>query len=148
MTAYTDALQGVLAAEHAVVYAYPELGVSLTDAGQIQRARDLEAAHRATRDALMTDLAGRGLTPVAASGYYAPPAEITDAVGAWRWAAQLELDCAAAYRYLLASCVAAPAQPATARKAALAGLTTAAGNAASWQLLATPATPTTAFPGV
>ena len=145
---YTDALQGVLAAEHAAVYGYPELGVSLTDAGQIQRARDLEAAHRATRDALMADLAGRGLTPVAASSSYAPPTKITDAAGAWKWAVQLELGCAAAYRYLLASCVTAPAQPATARKAALTGLTTAAGNAASWQLLATPSAPTVAFPGV
>ncbi|HEY2041640.1 MAG TPA: ferritin-like domain-containing protein [Jatrophihabitans sp.] len=142
------ALQAVLAAEHGAVFGYSLIGVRLSDPGQVDFARTLQATHRDVRDALMTDIARRGATPVEALPSYSPADKVTDATGAQRWALQLEQDCAAGYRYLLANSVAAGTAGAAARKQALSGLTGAAVNATRWRKLLTPATPTVAFPGV
>lgn len=98
-----QALQRVLAAQHAAVYGYPVIGVALRSAGQVRLARQLEARHRHTRDELMAQLAARGVTPVPAEGSYSAAQPVTGAADAQRWALDLEEDCAAAYRYLLAA---------------------------------------------
>ncbi len=144
--ALVQALQRVLGAHHAAVYGYPVIGVGLRDGGQLRRARHLQGQHRQTRDELMAELAGRSISPVPAEPAYTPAEPVTDPTGAQRWALQLEQDCAAAYRYLLATAVLS--QQTGFRRQALTGLTTAGERATDWRALLTPSTPTVAFPGL
>lgn len=156
--AVTQALQRVLATQHAAVYGYPVIGVTLRDGGQARLARQLEATHRHTRDELMAQIAGRGATPAPTEPSYAPAQPLTGPADAQHWALELEQDCAAAYRYLLvAPVLASPASGSTPRDAseqaglrrqALAGLSTAALNATQWRSLLNPSAPTVAFPGL
>jgi hypothetical protein len=141
----TSALQRVLAAQHAGVFGYPVIGVHLNDPAQVQAARTLEAAHRASRDELMAQLVARSAQPDLAAANYAPPEKVHDAATAQRWALQLESDCAAGYRYLLAST--ATGDVGVIRKQAISGLTEAAQQATHWRRALTPATPTVPFPG-
>jgi hypothetical protein len=140
----TTALQQALAREHAAVYGYPVIGVQLAGSGQADRARAAEAAHRLVRDALATQLAGLGADPVPAQPSYQPAKPITDDATAQGWAIQLEDDCAAGYRALLAS---AATGSTALRQQALTGLATAARQAGYWRGLQTPDTPTVPFPG-
>lgn len=142
-----QALQRVLAAQHAAVYGYPVIGVHLGNPGLVRRARQLEAGHRQLRDELMDQLAGRGVSPVVAEASYPAPEPMTGPAAAQRWAVQLEQDCAGAYRYLLAATVTGAAAQAGLRQQALTGLTAAAQQAAQWRSLLNPAAPTVAFPG-
>lgn len=165
-----QALQRVLAAQHAAVYAYPVIGVALRDAGQVDRARQLESQHRDTRDAVVAQLTGRGVTPVPAEASYAPPQPVTGPADAQRWALELEQACAGAYRYLLVAPVLGTAKPsagaaggsaaggpdgtapdvadAAVRKQALTGLNAAARDATGWRTLLSPTAPTVPFPGL
>jgi hypothetical protein len=140
--------QDVLAAQHAAIYGYGLVGPHLSNPNQIAAALALQEAHRDTRDALMSQIAAAGATPVAASPLYPPPQAVTDAVGAQRWALTLEESCEVAYRYVLtiSASVAAGAQQQT-RQQAVAGLSTAALAAATWRQLLSPANPTEPFPG-
>jgi len=140
-------LQQALAAEHACVYGYPELGTHLIDDGQVDQARTQEEAHRLVRDALAAQLVTLGQTPAAAEVAYAPPTALTSDKAAQQWAVALEEQVAAAYRYLLVCAVQAGGGQTTIRTQALTGLTTAATSAVSWRGLVTPTTPTVAFPG-
>lgn len=110
--AVVQALQRVLAAHHAAVFGYPVIGVELSNPGQIQRARLLEARHRQTRDELMAQIAARRASPAPAEASYTPTQPVTAPADAQRWALELEQACAAAYRYLLVAPVlaAAPAR--------------------------------------
>ena len=161
--AVTQALQRVLAAQHAAVYGYPVIGVALRGAGQIRLARQLEARHRHTRDEVMAQLAARRVTPAPAVASDRPTQTLAAPVDAQRWALDLEEACAGAYRYLLVAPVltatgASPGSDASSapsareqaglRKQALAGLTTAALTATQWRSLLSPGTPTTPFPGL
>jgi len=140
----TDALQQVLAREHAAVYGYPVIGVQLAGSGQADQARAAEAAHRLARDALAGQLAGRGADPVPAQPSYRPAKPVTDDAGAQDWAIQLEDDCAAGYRALLASVATGSTGL---RQQALTGLSRAAKQAGYWRGLQTPDAPTVPFPG-
>lgn len=157
-----DALQLVLATEHAAVYGYPMLGVRLTDSAQVQRARELEAAHRHARDEVMAQLARLGVAPVAAQPTY-PSAERTTGTTAAtepaiRSAVAIEERRAGAYRYLLTAAVTAdstsqrPAHEPDAhqpvRIQAMTGLASAAANSTGWRSLIAPAKPTLALPGL
>ena len=97
----TQALQRVLAAQHAAVYGYPVIGVRLRNPRQVRLARQLEARHRHTRDELMAQLAARRVSPVPAEASYAAAQPVTAPADAQRWALDLEEACASAYRYLL-----------------------------------------------
>src|SRR4051812_38695663 len=165
-----QALQRVLAAQHAAVYSYPVIGVALRDAGQVERARQLEARHRDTRDEVMAQLAARQAVPVPAEASYAPPQPVTGPADAQRWALEVEQACAGAYRYLLVAPVPAAAAPpagspspagsvgdgsagmlpaaeqAAIRRQALTGLNTAARDATGWRTLLSPTAPTVPFP--
>jgi hypothetical protein len=140
----TAALQQALAREHAAVYGYPVIGVQLAGSGQADHARAAEAAHRLARDALASQLAGLGADPVPAQSSYQPPKPVTDDASAQGWAIQLEDDCAAGYRALLAGAATASTGL---RQQALTGLSTAARQAGYWRGLQTPNTPTVPFPG-
>ena len=107
--AVVQALQRVLAAQHAAVFGYPVIGVELRDPGQARLARLLEARHRNTRDELMAQIAARRANPVPAEASYTPAQPVTAPPDAQRWALELEEDCAAAYRYLLVAPVLAAA---------------------------------------
>ncbi|HET6209359.1 MAG TPA: ferritin-like domain-containing protein [Jatrophihabitans sp.] len=144
----TAALQQALAREHAAVYGYPVIGVQLAGSAQADQARAAEAAHRLVRDALAEQLAGRHADPVAAQPSYRPPAPLTDDPSAQDWAIQLEQDCAAGYRALLASAATASGASTSLRQQALTGLSTAARQAGYWRSLRTPDTPTVPFPGL
>ncbi|HJQ01873.1 MAG TPA: ferritin-like domain-containing protein [Jatrophihabitans sp.] len=149
----TSALLQVLEWEHAAVYGYPVIGVTLTDADQVEHARTAEAAHRLVRDALSQQLVSRLAVPTAAQPRYQPPAPVTDDASAQDWALQLEQSCAAGYRQLLASTAGdTPAGRKAAgsgvRQQALTGLNTAATQAAYWRALLHPDAPTVAFPGL
>ncbi|MDQ2838980.1 MAG: ferritin-like domain-containing protein [Actinomycetota bacterium] len=141
-------LQRVLAAQHACVYGYPLIGVTLTDAGQVEQARSLEATHRLSRDSLMAELVARKVVPVAADAQYRPAAPVTDAASAQRWALALESDCAAGYRYLLMATTQLTGSQGTVRHEALTGLTSSALSALGWRSLLSPTGRTVPFPGI
>jgi uncharacterized protein DUF4439 len=142
----TGALQSVLAAEHAAVFSYAQLGTVLTDQAQIDQARQLQAQHRAARDQAMAVLANRGATPVPAQASYAPPAKLSSPKDAQDWALSLEDACAQAYRYVLVA-ASRVADEAALRAGTLRNLINSAGQSLYWRQLLTPATPTVPFPG-
>jgi hypothetical protein len=149
----TAALQQVLEWEHAAVYGYPVIGVTLSALAQVSRARAAEAAHRLARDALSEQLVARQVEPTPARPSYRPAAPVTDAASAQGWALELEQDCAAGYRHLLASTAGGTPAGNTAatsgvRQQALTGLRTAASQAAYWRALLHPDVPTVPFPGL
>lgn len=84
------ALQPVLAAEHAAVYAYGVIGGVL----QSSQSYAAYAAHRGRRDQLMAMI---GDDAVAAQPAYALPFEVTGAARAERLAVRVEERCAEAY---------------------------------------------------
>jgi len=92
----------LLAAEHAAVYAYGMIGAHLTGAAATA-ARGAEAAHRASRDALVLRLSAGGGTPAPADPVYALPFPVTDQASALRLAVQIEERTAAVWRSALAS---------------------------------------------
>lgn len=147
-----DALQLVLAAEHAAVYGYPMVGVRLPDSAQAQRARNLEAAHRQVRDEVMSQLARLAVTPVAAQPTYPSPQPATgttsSTAAALRSAVAIEEQCASAYRYLLTAAVTTSGAHQPVRIQAMTGLATSAANATAWRSLVVPAKPTVALPGL
>lgn len=151
MTAATnplvDGLQRVLDAQHLAVYGYPVIGVRLANQAEADQARQLEAAHRLSRDAVAAQLIRQQANPDASAPDYPPPAPVTDRATAIEWAVRIEDASAAAYRYLLGCAIRAGGEQATIRRQALAGLVDAAKAAAYWRGLVTPDRPTVPFPG-
>ncbi|HTZ43536.1 MAG TPA: DUF4439 domain-containing protein [Jatrophihabitans sp.] len=142
-----DGLQQVLAAQHLAVFGYPLIGVHLGTDADVARARDLEAAHRLTRDAVAGQLVALGVTPAASASSYPPPAPVTGAEAATAWAVRIEERSAAAYRYLLEGAVRAGGDQRALRGQALDGLTAAALAATTWRLVDDPKRATVPFPG-
>ncbi len=140
----TAALQAVIAAQHQAYFAYPVIGVHLTDAGEITAARQAEALHRLARDDTAARLTALGATPAPAAATYAPAERVSDAASARRWALEVEQACTQAYRALLAACAAAAPQL---RTPTLESLISSAEAELGWRRLVTPATPTVPFPG-
>lgn len=142
-----DGLQRVLDAQHLAVYGYSVIGVQLTDPAEVGKARQLQAAHRLSRDAVAGQLVDRQASPDASATGYPPPSPVTGRAVAIEWAVRIEESSAAAYRYLLGCAVRAGGAQPTFRQQALTGLTDAAQAAAYWRGLANPARPTVPFPG-
>ena len=88
----TPALQSMLAAEHAAVYAYGVVGGIL--GATSSEAAAAYAAHRGRRDQL-TAMIGQGAVP--AEPVYALPFEVSRPPQARRLAVRVEQRCAAAY---------------------------------------------------
>lgn len=84
-----DALQEVLAAEHAVVYGYGVAGAHLSGRERRRAGRDRDA-HRERRDGLPGLVEARGATPEAAAATYALPSPVRSAQDARVLATLLE----------------------------------------------------------
>lgn len=103
-TAEVEALQAVLAAEHAAVFVYAALGARTSSSGDRSGYAALTAAydvHRDRRDQVEALITARRATPVAAEPAYVLPLR-PDAAATRRRAAALEESCGATYAYLVA----------------------------------------------
>ena len=103
-----QALQATLAAEHAAVFAYAELGGRVSTSASPQAAADLRAAyvvHRGRRDHLETLVTERGGTPTPPAPGYQVPAASRRTPQLLAVARSLEERAAEAYAQLVASSV-------------------------------------------
>lgn len=137
----TAALQRVLAAEHAAVWGYGEVGGHLPRAEQ-PAASAADLAHRARRDRVTALLLATGATPVAAAPAYDLPFVVSGPPAARRLAVHLEEGVAATWYALLE----ADAEPQV-RRLSVAALTDAATRGLQWRLTVPGDPSTVAFPG-
>ncbi len=137
-----DGLQAALRAEHSAIWGYGVVGAALPPDFR-QGVRDMDAAHRASRDDLADLIRLRGAEPDPAEANYELPFPVADATGGLRLAAVLEGGVAEGYAFALAR---ADAQ--RVKAFALAALTDAALRQTYWhqQSGTTPASPE--FPGL
>jgi hypothetical protein len=136
-----DALQDVLATEHAALWVY-SLVVAFLPTDLAARARADSEAHRKLRGLIEQTLSDVGARPVSALPSYSPPTPVTDSRSASALAVVAETDASARWRSLLERTVDLPL-----RGAALAALLECTGRCAQWRSSAgmTPVVPT--FPG-
>lgn len=121
-----DALQTVLAAEHAVVYGYGVAGAHLTGEARARATRGW-AAHQARRDELVALVTARGGTPEAPAASYALPAPVRNAADARTLVTLLEERLAAVWADAVANL------RGDLRASAAAGLADAAVAGARWR---------------
>jgi hypothetical protein len=134
-TSSSDALQAMLSAQHAAIFAYGALGPHLTGS-QRTAAHAAFDVHRGQRDVLMAAIGARGGSPRAAEASYDLPFRVTDAASACRLAALVE-------SRLTAVCAQAVSTSSDSdRTYAAWALTQAALRAQAW------GAPVTAFPGL
>ena len=95
-----DALQAVLAGEHACIYGYGLVGAHVSD-GAADEARGAYETHRARRAELSRQIRLRHAEPVAAMPVYVVPIEVTGNATARRLAGLLEQRLAVLYADLL-----------------------------------------------
>jgi hypothetical protein len=144
MTELADAWQAALRAEQQAAFGYALLGPRLPSAQQAL-ARTCQAAHETIRDSTAEAIAATGTTPAAPAGDY--PALYPKAGTPRPLAAQLEDDCAAAWRYLYAQ-AAAVSGSAAIRTEAQAELIASAVRATHWRKHINPNHAVQAFPGL
>jgi hypothetical protein len=97
-------LAEALAAEHAAIFAYGVVGARLVDAGDAgdaDRAREADAAHRQRRDALVVVLDQRSVAPPVPAAAYELPFPVDDAGDARRLAVLVEERVAVVWRAAL-----------------------------------------------
>ena len=102
----TDALQEVLANEHAAVYVYGVLGARTSESATPElyvSIRGAYDAHRGRRDLLTGQIAADGATPVASATAYEVPTGLETVAGVTAAALELERGCAAVYAAAVAS---------------------------------------------
>lgn len=95
-----DALQDVLATEHAALWVY-SLVLAFLPTDLARQARADADAHRTLRGLIEQTLGDVGARPVSALPAYAPPQPVTDARSAGMLAAVAETDSMAAWRSLI-----------------------------------------------
>jgi hypothetical protein len=122
----TQALQSVLAGEHATIYGYGVAGAQLTGTERSQALSDYNS-HRARRDQLEALIRARGAQPVAAAASYDLPSPVTSADEAVALATQLEERLAAVWADAVA------ALSGNLRALAVRGLRDSAVSAARWR---------------
>lgn len=101
-----EALQTVLAAEHAAVYVYGALGAQTSRTAQPTLYAALQGAyvvHRDRRDLLVADLHALDASPVPAAPAYELPAELGTVDAVTARARDLESGCATSYAFLVGS---------------------------------------------
>ena len=137
----TAALQNALAVEHAALWCYP-LAVAYLSNGQLEQAREDEAAHRTLRGQIEHTLSELGARPVSAQPAYATPASVVDAPSAAALLVVVETDALAAWRSVLERTT-----DRALRQAALDALTDGTLRCARWRVVVgtPPAIPV--FPG-
>jgi hypothetical protein len=140
-----DAWQAALAAEQQAAFGYALLGPRLP-ASQQPLARSAQAGHEATRDATAVAITRAGATPHAPAGDY--PALYPRAGSPRTLAAELEDDCAGAWRFLYAQAAAAGQTETAVRSEAQAALIASAVRATQWRKLSGATHRVQAFPGL
>lgn len=134
-TSSSNALQAMLSAQHAAIFAYGALGPHLTGS-QRSAAHAAFDVHRGQRDVLMAAIGARGGSPRAAEASYDLPFRVTDAASGCHLAALVE-------SRLTAVCAQAVSTSSDSdRTYAAWALTQAALRAQTW------GAPVTAFPGL
>lgn len=131
----SEALQALLSAEYAMIFAYGALGPHLTGS-QSAAAHAAFDLHRGQRDVLVAAIGARGGSPLAAEASYDLPFRVTDTTSACRLAALVE------NRLAAVSAQSVSVSSGGDRTYAAWALTQAALRAQTW------GTPVTAFPGL
>lgn len=106
MSTESDALQRVLADEHAAVYLLGALGAQTSQSRSPELYAAVSAAyatHRARRDHLIATLADQGATPTPAAPAYRAPADLGTPEAVMAAARAVEESAAAAYASLVGS---------------------------------------------
>ena len=101
-----DALQTVLAAEHAAVFVYGALGGQTSQSATpmlYAAVTDAYVTHRQRRDELIAMIEADGREPVAAEPGYDLPADLSTSTAVSDRALALERSCAATYAFLVGS---------------------------------------------
>jgi hypothetical protein len=135
------AWQGALAAEQQAAFGYALLGPHL-GADRRNLARSCQAIHEQLRDDTADAIAAVGVYPGAPQGDYPQLYGVASLI----LAAQLEDDCAAAWRFFYAALAAGAPNPRL-RADAQRGLTASAVRATRWRMLGHASRPVVAFPG-
>ena len=107
MSAMTDALQRVLAAEHAAVWTFGSLGAATSMSATpvlFERVSAAWTAHRDLRDDLVERLLDAGEAPVGSQAAYAVPEPLARPQDVEAAAARVERVCAGAWAFLVANC--------------------------------------------
>lgn len=105
-TAYVEALQTTLAAEHAALYVFGALGAQTSQSGAPTLYAALTEAyetHRARRDQLSARIRDLGADPVPAEPAYELPRRLGTPDAVTREALAVERACATTYAYLVAN---------------------------------------------
>ncbi|MEV0899050.1 ferritin-like domain-containing protein [Actinoplanes sp. NPDC049802] len=137
----TEQLAAALAAEEAAIYAYGVIGVRLSDADEVSRARACELEHRRRRDELVDRLDELRASTAPAPPAYRLPFEVADREDALKLAVHVEDGVAQAWRALL------PVTDGDERADPLSYLTDSAVRATRWRRIAEVTPLTMAFPG-
>lgn len=106
MSTSPDALQRVLAAEHAAVWTFGSLGAATSMSATpllFERVGEAWAAHRDRRDELSESLLALGAAPVGSQAAYAVPGPLPRPEDVEAAAARVERVCADAWSFLVAS---------------------------------------------
>ena len=98
----TDALQAVLAGEHAAVYAFGVVGGRLQGSPDESDAKAAYSRHLARRDRVTAELLAAGATPVSSAAAYALGGPVTTPSAARALAATVELGLCGPYADLVA----------------------------------------------
>jgi hypothetical protein len=131
-----EALQSVLAGEHAAVYAYGVVGAQLAAASDVRAARQAFALHQARRDHVAALISQAGGTPVGTLAGYDLGGPVTTHDAARALAARVEASTTGPYADLVA------ASSGALRNAAAGWLVDASVRAVHWGGLPVP------FPGL
>lgn len=103
----TDALQAVLAGEHAAVYAYGVVGARLRGTADATEADAAHARHLARRDRVTNELVAAGATPVGSAAAYDLGGPVATPAAAHTLAARVELALCGPYADLVGATEAA-----------------------------------------
>jgi hypothetical protein len=134
------ALQAVMAAEHAALWAYGL--VAAYDPTASDTVTTMITSHQAVRDTAANLIVSGGATPVGPAPAYRTPAPVTDAKSALALALTIESDCAVAWRSVIGH-----TSDSSLRGTALSALTDCAMRMVTWRQTAKDAVVTVPFPG-
>jgi len=134
------ALQAVMAAEHAALWAYGL--VAAYDPAVSDTVTDMITSHQGMRDTAANLIVSGGATPVGPAPAYQTPQPVTDAKSALALALTIESDCAVAWRAVIGRTA-----DSSLRGTALSSLTDCAMRMVTWRQTAKDPVVTVPFPG-
>lgn len=141
MSTELDALQHVLDASHAVIWAYGHIGAVVTES-RLDSVHSADQRHRTDRAALEDAIRARGGAPLPAQAAYQLDVP-QDEPGALLLAAELEESMAQQWRFATVL-----AESTDLRKLCLQQLRTSAAAALAWRRIIDPHAAPSAFPGL